>query len=42
MVPYFILRGAGYVCYYAIYAAYSCVTRLLLTDPAAIVLIATL
>ena len=42
MVPYFILRGAGYVCYYTIYFAYSCVSRLLLTDPAAIVLIATL
>jgi len=37
MLPYFILRTGGYLAYYACYLAYSCVTRLLLVDPAAIV-----
>ena len=34
MVPYFILRAGGYVAYYSLYLAYTCVYRLLTTDPA--------
>ena len=37
MVPYFILRTAGYIGYYACYLAYSCVSRLLLADPVSLV-----